>query len=258
MTRTLLFDTDIVAYQAAALNQNDSPFGRYSYWEQAKRTAVERIEDIAEKLAATDLIMCLTHAENFRYGVLPTYKQTRDRSKDVRPELLAELKEFLADEYPSYIRPGLEADDIMGLLATHPSIVPGDKIIVSEDKDMRTVSGKVYNPRNPDLGVLEISPQDAAAFHMWQTICGDPTDGYKGAPGIGKSSIYAEDILHCDMHEMWDEVLMAYAQVGLGEVEALKQAQVAKILSRHLYDFKTKEVVLWTPEHLTGYGMEIY
>lgn len=255
MSRTLLFDSDIFAFQLASSNQTETPWGSYTYDDNAFKLIDARVAAIAEELEATDLIMCLTHDENFRYDVLPSYKGDRKRTE--RPELLKPLKEHLAKEYRSYIRPGLEADDIMGILATHPTLIPGEKIIVSEDKDMRTVSAPLYNPRRPELGVIKISEHDAAAFHMWQTICGDSTDGYKGCPGLGDACIYAEDILHCDMDEMWDEVLMAYCSKGLKEKDALVQAQVAKILTHHLYDFKTKEVRLWTPLNLL-YDLGVY
>lgn len=257
MAKTLLIDSDILAFKVSASNQSNTAFGAYTYEAKARKDADVRVAKLVEKLGATDVIMCLTDDENFRYDVLPTYKDTRDRDESARPELLKDMKQYLAEEYKSYIRPGLEADDIMGILATHPTIVKGEKIIVSEDKDMRTVSAKVYNPMQPDLGVLTITPREAAAFHMWQTICGDVTDGYGGAFRVGKNSDFAQDITFLPMKEMWDEVLMAYARAKQTEEDALAQARVAKILSAPLYDFKNKKPVLWSPINLID-GSEVY
>ena len=92
---------------------------------------------------------------------------------------------------------------------------------------------------------------------MWQTICGDVTDGYGGAKGIGKASEYAADILALPMRQMWGEVVMAYAQVRQEEEDAIVQAQLAKILTAPYYDFKKKEVKLWTPINLID-GNEVY
>ena len=209
------------------------------------------VSELMDTLGATQVVMALTDPEdNFRYRVMPDYKQ-RDRSG--RSEILTDLKRYLADEYVSYLRPGLEADDVLGILATHPHLIQEDvvsRIIVSEDKDLRTVPGRVYNPARHERGVLDITVEQAAAFHMWQTICGDPVDGFGGAPRVGAESPYALDVLSCPVSEMWDCVLEAYASVGLGEREALVNARMAKILTWQHYDFKTKEVLLWTPLHL--------
>jgi DNA polymerase-1 len=109
--------------------------------------------------------------------------------------MLMWAKEYLAQEYPSFIRPRLEADDCMGILATNSKLLgssyEGDQIIMcSEDKDMRTIPGFLYNPNQPQLGVISISEEDANRFHMWQTLTGDQTDGYPGCPGIGPKSDY--------------------------------------------------------------------
>jgi len=245
--RTLLFDSDIFAFKAAATNEIDTPFGKYTYEENALTDVDNRIEELMIELKADEAVMCLTHVDNFRYKVLPTYKGNRNRDEKARPELLPRVKGHLAEEYRSYIRPSLEADDIMGILATHPRLIMGEKIIVSEDKDMRTVSAQVYNPRKPEQGIQKITPLEAAQMHMWQTIVGDATDGYGGAAGVGQASIYAEDINTLGFKDLWDGVLEAYASKGLKEEDALIQAQVAKILSADLYDFENKVVKLWTP-----------
>ena len=75
--------------------------------------------------------------------------------------------------------PTLEADDAMGIYATkHPG-----NIIVSPDKDMRQIPGKLYNMDE----VIDITPEDGMQWHYIQTLAGDQTDGYSGVPGIGSS-----------------------------------------------------------------------
>jgi DNA polymerase-1 len=245
---TLLCDSDIFAFKLAAKNQTTTSFGTWAVeLDQVAMQMDDYVAGLMETLKADKAIMCLTHDLNFRHSVMPTYKP-RDRS--ARPLLLKPLKEYLATEYPSYIRPELEADDIMGILQTHPHLIDDDTIIVSEDKDMRTVPGKLYNPRQHDLGIMNITDMQAKAFHMWQTICGDTTDGFKGAPKVGKESLYAQEVLTLDPEDMWDCVLDAYGSVGLGEEEALVNARMAKILTWRNYNFQDKEVLLWTPMEL--------
>ena len=47
----------------------------------------------------------------------------------------------------------------------------------------------------------------------------------------------------------WQHVLKAYAKAGLSEEEALTQARVARICRSNDYDFKTKQVILWSPNN---------
>jgi DNA polymerase-1 len=167
--------------------------------------------------------------------------------------LLSTVKEYLADYYDSFIRPKLEADDVMGILATNPIIITGDKVIVSSDKDMRTIPAKVYNPNRPELGIQTISVDDADRFHLWQTITGDTTDGYAGAKGVGKDSVYSEDVLAAEtLTEAWEVVWDAYSSKGLTEEDAIIQARCARILRHEDYNYKDKEPILWEPPLLYG------
>lgn len=247
--RTLLLDADIIAYKVACLNEELYQWGPEGAdpavavdHAGAKKLADEIIEDYCEELKTNDVIICLTDSVNFRKELNPTYKENRAAHR--RPELLAFVKEYLK-QYRTYQRPRLEADDVMGILATHPRWIRGEKIMVSEDKDMRTVPGLVWNPRHPDLGILEISELDADRFHMWQTLCGDQVDGYPGCPGIGP--VYAEEILGLDRDELWDFVLFAYCSKGLTEDDAILQARMARILRASDWNNREKKVRLWQP-----------
>lgn len=130
---------------------------------------------------------------------------------------------------------------IMGILSTHPKLVPGKRIIVSEDKDLQTIPGWIWNPAK-DAKPRYISEEQADYFHLYQTLVGDTTDGYKGCPGIGKTK--APGILQ---EGGWEAVRSAYARKGLTEEDALLQARVARICRASDYDFKKQEVILWNP-----------
>lgn len=246
---TLLIDTDIIAYRLAASSESKTAFGVAV---DDIALACSRADDVVTSLVGTldasHVIMCLSDKDNFRYDVLPSYKHNRQDT--LRPELLQGVKDYLADEYVSRGYPTLEADDVMGILATHPYAVDGRKIIVSEDKDMRTIPCELYAPHRPELGVIDVSKLDADRFLMWQTICGDTTDGYGGAKGIGKNSEWAKDVIFADKEDLWDIVLCAYGSKGLTEEDALQQARVARILRAEDYNIKTKELTLWTPDLL--------
>ena len=250
---TLLLDSDIIAFRIAAVMETKTAFGKVvEPLEAAIRATDKYISDLKRKLKANDVIACLSCREhNWRDDVLPSYKQQRDHSE--RPEHLTALKEHMTENYESYLRYGLEADDVMGILATHPTLVKGRKIIVSEDKDMRTVPALLYAPHRAELGVVRVTELQARQFHMWQAICGDTVDGYKGAPRVGAASLYAQSVLEEDMVDLWGTVLSAYGSVGLGEEEALQQARVAQILTAGWYDFKEKEVITFEPHQISHF-----
>ena len=250
MSTTLLMDTDIFAYRGACINEDKTAFGKYVWdFEDACESVDQVIAELSENLKADRIIMCLSDEEaNWRKDVLPTYKAARKETE--RPEQLYMLKDYLATEYESKGFPSLEADDVMGILSTHPHAIEGKKIIVSEDKDMRTIPGYLYAPHRPKLKTINITELQADQFHMWQTLVGDPTDGYGGAFGIGKGSIFAQAVLEEDHEELWDTVLAGYGSKGLTETEAIQQARVARILRAEDYNIQTKELTLWEPELL--------
>lgn len=227
-----------------------------------------KLAEWKERWKADELIICLScpHDENFRMGVLPTYKGNRDY--DNRPLLLTPIKEYLASAYRTYARPTLEADDVMGILSTHPTLVPGRKVIVSEDKDMKTIPGWLWNPAK-DPKPWKVSEEEADWWHLLQAVTGDDTDHYKGAPGYGLKA-YKETVdagLKYQAYEYiyprkktmeirwekvpaasrWESVVAIFEKAGLTEEDALVQARVARICRASDYDFKEKKVKLWKP-----------
>lgn len=252
MRTSLLIDADILAYKQAATHQSTYEFDEgdptvLTDWDGAIKSIHEAVDNLQEELDADQVIMCLSDDyENFRKKVLPSYKTNRKGT--VRPELLYPLKDYLFDNFKSFRKDTLEADDVMGILSTHPSLIKGKKIIVSEDKDMRTIPGYYFNPDKPDQGVHEITEEAANHWWMTQTLTGDPTDGYKGCPLVG--AVKAGKILN-DLHtldELWAAVVETYQAKDLTTDDALVQARCARILRHSDYDYKEKRVKLWTPK----------
>lgn len=251
--RTLLIDADIVAFKFAAKAQRKYAFG-VAVDDLADVTPKidEYLAELLKQLEATDLIICLSSpsAEGWRKGILPSYKANRDES--TRPALLGAVKDYMEVSYPSYRRPTLEADDIMGILSTHPTIVPGERVIVSSDKDMKTIPGWLYNP-DKDTKARRIGEMEADYWHLYQTLVGDATDFYKGAPGCGdkcaaKTLNYPSWPDEGHVQYAWLKVVARFLAKGLTEADALLQARVARICRHTDYDFKQKQVRLWTPQ----------
>lgn len=249
--RTLLVDADIIAYKIAAREEQAIEWDRDRWticgdMAEARIAAATYLETLQEELEADFLILALSDDTNFRKKIFPGYKAGRAPEK--KPVLLSPLKEWLAKNYACYRRPNLEGDDVLGILLTSPHIVKGEKILVSLDKDMKTLPG--LHAHMEERLVFEVSPREADYRHMLQTLTGDRTDGYPGCPGVGPAK--AEKLLAegDGVTEWWPLVLKAYAKAKLGPKQALLQARLARILRHTDYDFKRKEVKLWNPPQI--------
>lgn len=248
MKRTLLIDGDILLYVESSAVEIEMDWGD-DWWtlHGDAREAKERVDiwvaDIKELLEADDVILTLTDNANWRKDVLPTYKANRKGKR--KPVVYNELKRYAIDTYKTALYPTLEADDVMGILQTDPAN-DNDTVIVSEDKDMMTIPGKLYRPIRPEEGIQYISLEQANYNHYKQALMGDSTDGYAGCPGIGPKT--AEKILkQADDSECWGLIVAAYEKAGLTEEDALTQARVARILRHGEYNHKKEKVNLWTP-----------
>ncbi|WP_158285815.1 MULTISPECIES: exonuclease [unclassified Caulobacter] len=269
--RTLLIDADIIAFRASASTQEaydwgDGETSTVADFEEAKRHARDTIDALMDTLDADRAVICLSDDfNNFRKRVCPTYKGNRTSE---RPVHLYDIKEWLAENYETERRGWLEADDIMGIMATEPH--PGEeRIIVSADKDMQTIPCLLYRPHLDRPKVETITPEFADRYHLYQTLVGDSTDGYPGCPGAGDviaTRLLDEGLKWSPVHREitrgpnkgvirttwelvpsespWASVVSAYAKAGLKEKDALKQARLARIL-RH--DEWNGRPILWSP-----------
>jgi DNA polymerase-1 len=247
---TALIDGDIIAYQVAAMSQTpgidwgDGEATEGSFNEREVEVGVKRLVDQWTDLAGcTDRLVLLTGPGNFRKAVEPTYKFNRKPA--AKPLGLGYAKAYMQETLGARLVDGLEADDLIGLSLTG-KYADGKGIAVSIDKDMQTLPGLQMNP-NKDLKPREQSAVEADRYWMTQTLMGDSTDGYGGAPGIGPKK--AEKILlgKTDLVSMWAAVLAGYATVKATQGLALTTARLARILRRGDYDPQTQEVHLWAP-----------
>lgn len=266
MKRTLLIDSDIVAYKFASAHEEvyyfdgkDQPPCVSEDLEAATAAADEYIGQLRVDLGATDVILCITDRGNeFRKDFWPAYKGNRKARK---PANLFPLLDHFQARYVCYKRPRLEADDCMGILSTHPTLITGERIIVSEDKDMASVPGLLYNPAK-DREPRHITRLQADLAHLVQTITGDQVDNYPGARGVGPQSKEVAGVKASrSVEEAWQHVVAAFKRSllkALGYTEeatlvpaamqaALVQARCARILRASDWNFKAKAPVLWSP-----------
>lgn len=273
---TAIIDADVLIYQSALQVEHehrwDDGLWTYHAEEAAGQGALKTaIETLVETVKADDFVIPLTDLDrNWRLDILPTYKGNRKGTR--RPLLRRHLWEWVQAEYTgkAYMRPGLEGDDVLGILLTHPKLIEGKKIACTIDKDMKTLPGDHY-----DFGkdrFFSINEEEADWWHMHQTITGDTTDGYAGCPGAGPTVADAmcndpyllvpyEHVMKSGPRkgetetryreeptdDLWAAVVSLYASKGLSEEVALTQARVARICRHTDYDFNKRKVKLWQP-----------
>lgn len=207
------------------------------------------IDELVTKVEATEIVVCMSCPTRryWRHDLFSGYKSNRTGRA---PIILLEVKKHLETAYNSFVRPGLEADDILGILSTHPTLGgKGRKVIVSTDKDFKTIPGLFFDMGKGTL--LTITEEDADYWHMMQTLMGDQTDGYPGCPGVGVKT--AEKILKPTIGHpagMWQSVLQAFGKKDMNEKAALTQARLARICRAGDYDFKKRKVILWEPPNI--------
>lgn len=221
-----LIDGDEAIYKASVIK------GREIDWEtgeseacpptleEAKDTLVNLIDDWTNQAGCDEALVVLSPLDRrlFRRGILPSYKVGRGE----KPEHFWALEAFVRREFPFKAINGLEADDVMGLLSGP------DTVICSQDKDMKTVPGRLFNPGKGTLGV--ISPVRADWQWMFQTLTGDATDGFKGCPKIGPKKAQALLDRGTSLVAWWPLVRDAFIEKGLTERDAVTQAACARIL----------------------------
>jgi DNA polymerase I len=239
----LLIDGDLLLFKATVAAEFESnPEGDLWFLstnlEKARDMWDSQIKSITDALKTDDLVVVLSGAKDFRRELEPTYKGNRKGKR--KPLGYKVMQEWLYERHPGVVvsQEALEGDDYLGILATTPGAP--DRIIVSEDKDLKTIPGKLYR-----MGTLHIINEDEADRNwLYQTLMGDASDGYKGCPGIGE--VKAAAILS-KPGDRWENVRQAFLKAGLTDDDAILQARLARILRHSDWDSETKQPRLWTP-----------
>lgn len=251
--RIALVDGDIAAYRAAAgaqrqIDWGDGPSAPSVDPQAAAEATLQTIDAWTALAGCTRAIVAFTGPKNFRKDVLATYKSNR---KNVpKPMAFAYCVQSVQDRFEHRLVDGLEADDLLGIMATSPRY--DGAVIVTIDKDLRTVPAWHMNPLKDSKATWV--PEDLANY-LWmaQTLTGDTTDGYTGCPGIGPKKVLKilgappQDRPGSSLECLWGSVVMTYRTSKLTELEALQQARVARILRASDYHKDTKEIDLWHP-----------
>ena len=135
-------------------------------------------------------------APTFRQKELPSYQAQRPPMANELSGQFEKAKNFLkAAGIPVYSKPGFEADDVIGTIATKSK---EDVIIVTGDRDQLQL---IDDAKNVKLYMPVVGLVNAKLFGETETaermgvppnqiadlkaLTGDPSDNYFGVPGIG-------------------------------------------------------------------------
>ena len=245
-----LLDGDEAIFKASVITEddvdwdNDAAIRRPGTFEECRKALDNIVRGWCDAVLADfdfdeyTFVLSPTDRLLFRRGMDLTYKSGRSS----KPEHYWALEEYARATYPMAEFPGLEADDTMGHLQG-----PG-RIIVSQDKDMKTIPGALYMTHKRMKTF--ITPERADHWWMTQTLMGDSTDGFAGCLGCGPKG--SEDVLADgnSMKTWWPRVEDRFTQVKNGKFkgvyqtakDALVQAQLSRILRPGEYDPKTGAV----------------
>ena len=249
--KVLLVDADMVCFRACAACEHETEWDN-DIWtlhvdlQEAIAYLQDKMDMYIQQALEKDkftggnikVLYCFSDRSGnlFRKKLLQTYKLNRVGKR--KPVAYWALKKWVEDNCDTEEWKYLEADDVMGILATGE--YKGKSIIISGDKDLASIPTTVYNLITGEL--KHVSPTDARRFHYYQTLVGDTADNYAGCPKIG--NVRATRLLEADGYT-WKTVEDAFLHAGLSKEEALCQARVAYILQAK--DYKKGKIRLWTP-----------
>ena len=114
--------------------------------------------------------------------------------------------------------------------------------MVSPDKDLKQIPGTLFNLEE----TFTIDKQAGWEWFLIQTLAGDSTDGYAGAPGFGvktSAKFFAEN------GYTWNSVVKAFESKNMTEEDALRNARLAKILTADDYNGAP---ILFDPTNANG------
>ncbi len=144
------------------------------------------------------IVVCFgAEAARYRVELYPGYHATRPPVPDPLQWQFERAPRFLeAFGWSTDTSPDLEADDLLGSLATVEVKAGGDALIMTGDRDMYQCVGEHVHVLYLKSGVANFEEVDAKEVEKrygigpelvpdFIALRGDPSDGLPGAPGVG-------------------------------------------------------------------------
>lgn len=222
----------------------------------AKRQLVRVMEKLDKDGYKYDrLELFLTGKGNFRDQVATIRPYKGNRVAMEKPVHYQALRRYLRERWGAIVIDGWEADDEVAMQAARHGYDPQEVMIVSQDKDLRTVQGLLFNYRRNTYELL--TEKQALVNFYRQILTGDATDNIVGCYRTGEAA--ATRLIQESMteREMYDAVL--------GEVEKSLERKgcpysgmtaEAVVLETgrllHMYRHPLEVVKLWEPPAREG------
>lgn len=193
MTPVALIDADVFAYSCGFATQKTLPGvfedGGFVEAEPVQnalhlcRISLDNLTRIADSMGYPDIRVFLTGPGNFRFDVAKTvpYKGNRTQPKPVHYEA---IREYMVKKWDAEVVEGWEADDAVTAESWNLDHDPAKVCIMSRDKDLLTVPGRLYNPSTGKT--LDITEQEAMITEARQILVGDVVDNIPGCYKVGE------------------------------------------------------------------------
>jgi DNA polymerase-1 len=155
---------------------------------------ISRVESLIQELRPDRLAVAFdAKAKNFRRDLYPEYKAKRLQPPEELIQQLPLIKEYLEYRGIYFLeKAGLEADDIIALLARRYAAAGSDVLIFSADKDLFQLVAERISVFHPKLkqkldraGVKDFFGIYPEQIVDYLSLAGDASDNIPGIPGIG-------------------------------------------------------------------------
>ncbi len=146
--------------------------------------------------------------KTFRNDMYPEYKATRPPMPDELRDQIAPLHEIIeAQGYPMIVMPGVEADDVIGTMAT---LYDGQVIISTGDKDMAqlvddqvSLINTMSNSFHDRQGVIDKYGVPPERIRDYLALMGDTADNIPGVPKVGPKTA----VKWLDSHDSLENIM---------------------------------------------------
>lgn len=259
---TALIDADYILWIACNPNkvedEEGKPLkvdGKFVYTpktvEQAINTCDAYLADILNITHADSYILCLTTGANFRYGIDPSYKANRTGIE--KPLWFDEVKQHMVERWDALEIPGLEADDIVGIVYNNLE----NTFIIAADKDLLDcIPGRHFDTRKGRVAFITTTEEHAAFNFAKSLLAGDTIDGISNIKkGYGPKTAEKDIKEMVNAFQGMDPKLAAYAIYRIilddaGKEKFEKQYKLLKILNTFEeipegINFEMPEPVCW-------------
>ncbi|RJR29444.1 hypothetical protein C4564_02285 [Candidatus Microgenomates bacterium] len=257
MAKVVIFDGNAIMHRAFhALPPMTTPNGAPI---NAVYGLVSMLYKVIFDLRPTHIIFAFDRPEpTFRKRILKSYQAHRpEMDESLSPQFEKAHEIIQSFKIPIYSKAGFEADDVIGTIA---NMINKNILIVTGDRDMlQLVQGKtkLYMPGKGLSDATEYGPRETRErmgvppeqIVDYKALVGDPSDNYKGVPGIGpKTAVsllgkyYTLDNIYSHVSEIKESVAKKLIE---HKTSAYQSQKLAKIVTDVDIDFKLGNAREW-------------